>query len=86
MGDEEGAGVNGHGTPFLLNGRKSAVGIVLVHGYLSCPEQMRPLAERLHDAGYNVYVVRLDGHGRAGEPHDGSVGALGRVDRAWVAR
>lgn len=58
---------NGHGTPFLLNGHRSSVGVVLVHGYLSCPEQMRPLAERLHEAGFNVYGVRLEGHATAPE-------------------
>ena len=65
LSDEEAGKANGHGTPFLLNGRRSNVGVVLVHGYLSCPEQMRPLAAQLHEAGFNVYAVRLDGHATA---------------------
>ncbi|MCZ6835523.1 MAG: alpha/beta fold hydrolase, partial [Planctomycetota bacterium] len=46
-------------------------GVVLVHGYLGCPEQVRPLAEYLHSHGYNVYCVRLAGHGTSSSqlPH-----------------
>ncbi len=53
------------GEPFFLEAPKARAGVVLVHGYLSCPEQMRPLAEHLHGRGHSVYVVRLDGHGTA---------------------
>lgn len=51
------------GKPFLLQSKKSPVGILLCHGYLSAPEEMRPLAEYLHKQGYTVYVVRVKGHG-----------------------
>lgn len=54
-----------YGEPFLLDAPGGKTGVVLVHGYLSCPEQMRPLAEHLNGAGHRVYVVRLDGHGTA---------------------
>lgn len=50
------------GAPFLLAGGE-AVGVVLVHGYLACPGQVRLLAEALHRQGHTVYAVRLAGHG-----------------------
>jgi esterase/lipase len=55
----------GYGEPFFLDARRPRSGIVLVHGYLACPEQMRPLANALNAAGHVVYGVRLDGHGTA---------------------
>ncbi|MHC4949163.1 MAG: alpha/beta fold hydrolase [Planctomycetota bacterium] len=51
------------GAPFMLEAPGARTGVVLTHGYLSCPEQMRPLAEHLHAAGCTVYVTRLAGHG-----------------------
>lgn len=51
------------GEPFFLHRPDNRVGVVLVHGYLGCPEQVRPLAEFLHERGLNVYGVRLAGHG-----------------------
>ncbi|MHC5002719.1 MAG: alpha/beta fold hydrolase [Planctomycetota bacterium] len=56
-----------HGQPLLLMPRRPRGGVVLVHGYLSSPEQMRPLAERLRERGLVVYAVRLPGHGTAPE-------------------
>lgn len=50
--------------PFLL---KPAVprplGILLVHGFLASPAEVRGFAERLLAAGYTVLGVRLRGHG-----------------------
>ncbi len=40
-----------------------AVGVLLVHGYLASPEQMRPLLEHLSRQGITVYNVRISGHG-----------------------
>ncbi|MHC4429158.1 MAG: alpha/beta fold hydrolase [Planctomycetota bacterium] len=51
------------GEPFMLEGEEGAPGVVLVHGYLAAPEQMRPLAEYLNEQGCHVYAVRLKGHG-----------------------
>ncbi len=51
--------------PFLLEHSHAHAGVVLVHGYLASPQQMRPLAEYLHGLGYNVYSVRLPSHGTA---------------------
>lgn len=52
------------GEPFFLEG-KSDVGIILSHGYKASPEEVRNLAEFLNNEGFNVYAVRLKGHGTA---------------------
>ena len=51
------------GEPFLLENRSDEIGVVLVHGYLASPEQLRPLADYLYAHGCWVYGVRLQGHG-----------------------
>lgn len=52
------------GAPYLLlPKRRPALGIVLVHGLLASPAELRAVAERLHQAGYAVMGVRLKGHG-----------------------
>ena len=53
------------GSPFLLSSSRSSVGIVISHGLLSSPEEVRPLADYLNTLGYTVYGVRLRGHGTA---------------------
>ena len=53
------------GEPFLLDSRDPTVGVVLAHGYLASPEQVRPLATYLHSQGCSVYAVRLPGHATA---------------------
>ncbi len=55
------------GEPFFLKRFFSRKGIILVHGYMAAPEEIRPLADYLHQNGYNVYGVRLRGHGTAPE-------------------
>ena len=55
------------GEPFFLKRFFSRKGIILVHGYMAAPEEIRPLADYLHRNGYNVYGVRLRGHGTAPE-------------------
>jgi len=55
------------GEPFLLKRFLSNKGVILVHGYMAAPEEIRPLADFLHKNGYNVYGVRLRGHGTAPE-------------------
>lgn len=51
------------GEPFLLEAPGNKMGVVLVHGYLASPEQVRTLAQYLHAHGCSVYAVRLEGHG-----------------------
>jgi len=53
--------------PFLLEGSDPSLGVVLAHGYLARPEEIRPLAQRLNEHGYTVYGVRLEGHGTSPE-------------------
>jgi esterase/lipase/1-acyl-sn-glycerol-3-phosphate acyltransferase len=40
-----------------------SVGVLLAHGYLASPEQMRPLLEHLTRQGITAYNVRIAGHG-----------------------
>jgi esterase/lipase/1-acyl-sn-glycerol-3-phosphate acyltransferase len=51
------------GRPVLIKGRSREVGVVLVHGFLAAPREMKELAEYLGGMGMWVYVVRLKGHG-----------------------
>jgi esterase/lipase len=55
------------GEPFFLKRFFSRKGIILIHGYMAAPEEIRPLADYLHQHGYNVYGVRMRGHGTAPE-------------------
>jgi len=55
------------GEPFFLKRFFSRKGMILVHGYMAAPEEIRPLADYLHQNGYNVYGVRLRGHGTSPE-------------------
>lgn len=55
------------GRPFLLRPKRIKAGIVLVHGYLAAPQEIRAMAEFLEGQGYAVYGVRLRGHGTAPE-------------------
>ncbi|NLN91839.1 MAG: alpha/beta fold hydrolase [Candidatus Hydrogenedens sp.] len=55
------------GRPFLLRPWRIRGGVVLAHGYMAAPLEIRALAEHLCRAGYAVYGVRLKGHGTAPE-------------------
>jgi esterase/lipase/1-acyl-sn-glycerol-3-phosphate acyltransferase len=55
------------GAPLLLRGSSRRRGIVLVHGFLAAPAEMRELATYLHGKGFWVYCVRLRGHGTSPE-------------------
>ena len=48
---------------FLKSKREPAAAILLIHGFLSSPAELRSLGERLHAAGHHVLGVRLKGHG-----------------------
>jgi len=48
---------------FLKSNNKSASAVLLIHGFLSGPAELRSLGERLHAAGHHVLGVRLKGHG-----------------------
>ena len=55
------------GMPFLLKGRSKNLGIVLSHGYMAAPLEVRHLAEYLNRLGFWVYAPRLKGHGTSPE-------------------
>ena len=49
--------------PFSLKGLKTAPAILLIHGYTGSPREMIWLGRQLNEAGYNVFIPRLPGHG-----------------------
>ena len=51
------------GKPFLVRGKSKKVGILLSHGYMAAPLEVKELANFLGRMGYWVYVPRLKGHG-----------------------
>ncbi|MFO7752414.1 MAG: alpha/beta fold hydrolase [Desulfobacteraceae bacterium] len=51
------------GKPLLFKAEKPKAGILLVHGYMAAPAEMKKLAQYLHARSYTVYVPRLKGHG-----------------------
>jgi len=55
------------GMPFLIKGKSKDIGVVLSHGYMAAPLEVRELAEYLGRLGFWVYVPRLKGHGTAPE-------------------
>ena len=55
------------GAPNFYRKLRPKAGILLVHGYLAAPEEVRPLAEYLHRQGYTVFAPRLRGHGTSPE-------------------
>lgn len=55
------------GEPFLLRRSGAACGVLLIHGLLAAPEEVREWAEALHEKGYTVYAPRLAGHGTSAE-------------------
>jgi esterase/lipase len=67
------------GAPFLLKHVGAETGVLLVHGYMATPEEVRPLAEFLYRHGLTVYACRLRGHGTS--PED----LAGRSWEEWLA-
>ena len=55
------------GRPFLLKGRSRQVGVVVVHGYMAAPAEVKELALYLQRKGCWVYAPRVKGHGTAPE-------------------
>ena len=55
------------GMPFLIRGKSKDIGVVLSHGYMAAPLEVKELAEYLGLQGFWVYVPRLKGHGTSPE-------------------
>ncbi|MGM0418150.1 MAG: serine aminopeptidase domain-containing protein [Thermodesulfobacteriota bacterium] len=54
---------NKYGMPRLSIAENRKKGIVLMHGYLSSPQEMVECEKFFHEKGYTVYLVRFPGHG-----------------------
>lgn len=55
------------GTPFLIKGSSREMGVVLFHGYMAAPFEVKELAKYLGRRGFWVYVPRIKGHGTSPE-------------------
>ncbi len=55
------------GRPFVVRGRSLDMGVLLIHGYMAAPLEVRALAEHLGRKGAWVYAPRLKGHGTSPE-------------------
>lgn len=55
------------GCPFDLGTPDESTAVLCLHGLTSTPYELRPLAERLAEAGYRVRAPRLVGHGSSPE-------------------
>jgi carboxylesterase len=51
------------GEPYLLHRQGEKRGVLLIHGLMAAPEEVREWADFLHSRGYTVYAPRLAGHG-----------------------
>lgn len=51
------------GEPYLLHGTGAKRGVLLIHGLMAAPEEVRQWADFLFSQGYTVYAPRLAGHG-----------------------
>jgi esterase/lipase/1-acyl-sn-glycerol-3-phosphate acyltransferase len=67
------------GKPYLIKGVSRDMGVVLIHGYMAAPFEVKGLAEYLGRKGLWVYAPRLKGHGTS--PEDLAI----RTYREWVA-
>ncbi|MBV8365459.1 MAG: alpha/beta hydrolase [Candidatus Eremiobacteraeota bacterium] len=47
----------------LDHGTATERAIAFFHGFTNCPQQFAALGQRFFEAGYNVYIPRLPGHG-----------------------
>ena len=55
------------GRPYLLHHDTSKQGVLLIHGLMAAPEEVRELAEYIYSLGYTVYAVRMAGHGTSAD-------------------
>jgi carboxylesterase len=55
------------GSPVFLDPGGPCTAVLLIHGFMAAPEEVRPWAENLYSRGYRVYAPRLAGHGTSAE-------------------
>ena len=55
------------GMPYMIRGRSRDVGVVLIHGYMAAPLEVKELAAHLGRRGLWVYAPRVKGHGTSPE-------------------
>jgi carboxylesterase len=55
------------GMPFFLHSPESDTGVLLIHGLMAAPEEVRQWAIFLHEKGLTVYAPRLSGHGTSSQ-------------------
>ncbi len=55
------------GEPYLLHNSDSTRGVLLIHGLMAAPEEVREWAEFLFTMGYTVYAPRMAGHGTSAD-------------------
>ena len=55
------------GRTLFFKHKNEIAGILLIHGYMAAPEEMKDFAHYLHEKSFTVYVPRLKGHGTAPE-------------------
>jgi len=67
------------GAPFLIKGQKRDIGVVLIHGYMATPLEIKELALFLGQKGLPVYAPRVKGHGTS--PDDLAI----RSYQEWLA-
>ncbi len=51
------------GMPFFLHSPESDTGVLIIHGMMAAPEEVKEWAIFLHEKGLTVYAPRLSGHG-----------------------
>ncbi len=51
------------GMPSIIKGKSKNIGVLLSHGYMAAPLEVKGLADYLGGLGFWVYVPRLKGHG-----------------------
>lgn len=50
------------GAPIVYYDIKNETGIILSHGYMAAPKELKALGEYLFSKGINVHIIRLRGH------------------------
>lgn len=66
------------GAPFLLHHPESRDAVLLIHGFMAAPYEVREWADDFFSRGYTVYAPRLAGHGTS------AVDLAGQNYGSWI--